>query len=167
MIERLTKTMRRVRPVSRVPCRGRTLHLCGHDALESACSCGRDYDYALAEPGPFIALVAGRRFMASRRARVKRPPPRAEPATRSGPRSIPEGSANDRRGSLPYGTMLLRRMYRSPAAHTSRQREAIGASAMRSSRRWPVAGPNGRARTTNDAHFARPGRYAHPRDDRA
>jgi ribosomal protein L37E len=36
--------------------------VCGHDGLESACSCGRDYDYALAEVGPIYCPRCGKSF---------------------------------------------------------------------------------------------------------
>ena len=35
---------------------------CGHQALESECSCGRDYSYALRETGPFHCPRCGKPF---------------------------------------------------------------------------------------------------------
>jgi hypothetical protein len=35
---------------------------CGHDQLESACACGRPFDYALAERGPVHCPRCGRGF---------------------------------------------------------------------------------------------------------
>jgi ribosomal protein L37E len=35
---------------------------CGSDALESACACDREYDYALAESGPIHCPRCGRSF---------------------------------------------------------------------------------------------------------
>ena len=34
--------------------------VCGHDALEDACACGRAFDYALAEPGDIHCPRCGR-----------------------------------------------------------------------------------------------------------
>jgi ribosomal protein L37E len=34
--------------------------ICGHDPLERACSCGRDFDYALAESGDLHCPRCGR-----------------------------------------------------------------------------------------------------------
>ncbi len=36
--------------------------VCGHDGLEAACGCGRDFDYALAEEGDLHCPRCGRRF---------------------------------------------------------------------------------------------------------
>jgi hypothetical protein len=35
---------------------------CGHDALESECSCGRSFDYALNETGPVHCPRCGKSF---------------------------------------------------------------------------------------------------------
>lgn len=35
---------------------------CGHQALESECTCGRDYSYALTENGPFHCPRCGKAF---------------------------------------------------------------------------------------------------------
>jgi hypothetical protein len=35
---------------------------CGHDGLESACTCGRSFDFALTEPGPLHCPRCGRAF---------------------------------------------------------------------------------------------------------
>lgn len=35
---------------------------CGHDALESECSCGRPFEYALAESGPIHCPRCGKAF---------------------------------------------------------------------------------------------------------
>jgi hypothetical protein len=34
--------------------------VCGNDALESQCACGRDFEYALAEPGDIHCPRCGR-----------------------------------------------------------------------------------------------------------
>jgi hypothetical protein len=34
--------------------------LCGHESLEAECSCGRDFGYALAEPGPIHCPRCGK-----------------------------------------------------------------------------------------------------------
>ena len=36
--------------------------VCGNDALESSCACGRDFDYALAEEGDLHCPRCGRRM---------------------------------------------------------------------------------------------------------
>jgi hypothetical protein len=36
--------------------------ICGHDALEAACGCGRDFEYALREPGPIHCPRCGKAF---------------------------------------------------------------------------------------------------------
>jgi hypothetical protein len=35
---------------------------CGHEALESECTCGRSFDYALRESGPLHCPRCGRSF---------------------------------------------------------------------------------------------------------
>lgn len=34
--------------------------LCGHESLEAECSCGRDFGYALEEPGPIHCPRCGK-----------------------------------------------------------------------------------------------------------
>jgi ribosomal protein L37E len=36
--------------------------ICGHDALEAECSCGRDFSYALTESGPIHCPRCGKAF---------------------------------------------------------------------------------------------------------
>jgi ribosomal protein L37E len=36
--------------------------VCGQEALESSCACGRDYDYALVETGPIHCPRCGKAF---------------------------------------------------------------------------------------------------------
>lgn len=36
--------------------------ICGHEALESECSCGRQFEYALAESGPIHCPRCGKAF---------------------------------------------------------------------------------------------------------
>ena len=36
--------------------------VCGHDALDSECSCGREFDFALVESGPIHCPRCGKAF---------------------------------------------------------------------------------------------------------
>ena len=36
--------------------------ICGHESLETECSCGRDFDYALHETGPIHCPRCGKSF---------------------------------------------------------------------------------------------------------